>query len=156
MAAILFATYSSGLFAIYVHHYALLVCAMHILLQESIDSSLLDAAEMMPKDILYSFLNFMENLIAQPMHTCCYIYLNTLDCGAPLDTISFWVRKQKWRFKTQYPRQEHNTSTVLLHNMDTSVTLKLLKSKVLLQESTMTIAFTKRQASHAKTCNTFS
>ena len=61
------------------HHYTLIVCAMHILLQESIDSSLLDAAEMMLKDY---FLNFMENVIAQPMHTCCCIYLNTLDCVA--------------------------------------------------------------------------
>ena len=33
--------------SLYLHHYALLVCALHALLQESIDSSLLNAAEMM-------------------------------------------------------------------------------------------------------------
>ena len=97
--------------SLYVHHYALHVCAMHILLQESIDSSLLDAAEMMLKDFIV-FLPGESNCTANA-HMLLHLPKYTRLWGPPLDTISFWVRKQKWRFKTQYPRQEHNTSTVI-------------------------------------------
>ena len=48
--------------SLYIHHYALLVCAMHILLQESIDSSLLDAAEIMLKD----FIVLLPELYGEP------------------------------------------------------------------------------------------
>lgn len=37
---------------LYLHHYALLVCALHILLKESISSSQIDAAEAMLSDFV--------------------------------------------------------------------------------------------------------
>ena len=55
--------------------------------------------------------------------------------GAPLDTISFWVRKQKWSFKTQYPRQEHNTSTVITQQRYISNTPASKKQSFVARES---------------------
>ena len=78
--------------SLYIHHYALLVCAMHILLQESIDSSLLDAAEIMLKDfkVLLPELYRESNCTANA-HMLLHLPKYTRLWGPPLDTISFWV-----------------------------------------------------------------
>ena len=46
------------------HHYALLVCAIHILLQDEITSSLVDAAESMLRD----FCSLLPELYGQELH----------------------------------------------------------------------------------------
>ncbi len=78
--------------ALYWHHYSLLVCAMHILLGDSITPSQIDAAEMMLKD----FHKLMPELYGERSCTHnCHILQNMLDFGGPCGHIQHLDMKVK-------------------------------------------------------------
>ena len=114
---------------------------MHALLQESIDSSLLNAAEMMLKDFttLFSELYGESNCTAK-IHMLLHLPKYTWLWG-PLWTQSAFGFESK---NGDLKRNIHGKNIIhqqLIHNIDTSLTLHL-KCNVLLQESPATISFT--------------
>ena len=84
----------------------------------------------------------MENLIAQLIYTCRCIYQNTLGCGAPFGHNLLLDLKAKMEIKNGISIGKNIIHQQLLHNIDASLTLHLLKCNVLLQESPATISFT--------------
>lgn len=75
---------------LYRHHYALLICAVHILLKDYITYASLDAAEQMLAD----FHRLLPELYGE--HSCTanahlHILQNMFVYGVPLDPFCFWI-----------------------------------------------------------------
>lgn len=111
---------------VYWHHYALLVCAMHILLQNETNAVLINAAELMLKDFckllpeLYGQKNCTHN-IHLLMHLSKYVKL-----WGPLWTHSSFPYENK---NGLLKRDFHGTNNVikqLFFNVDVKMTLQLL------------------------------
>ena len=108
---------------VYWHHFALLVCALHILLQSEIDNILIDAAELMLEDFckllpkLYGRRNCTHNMHLLT-HLCKYVRL-----WGPLWTHSLFPFENKnGLLKNEF----HGTNNIAKQLFFVKLTLQLL------------------------------
>ena len=88
---------------LYFHHFGLLVCAIHIMLQHELDYSLVQAAQNMLNDFYYLCPELYGDRV-------CVLNIHLLSHMAhfvrsPLDPLGFWFREYEW---THY---QHDTFT---------------------------------------------
>ena len=122
------------------HHYALLVCAIHILLQSQLAEAELDAVEHM----LYDFYRLLPELYGDK---CCTANVHLLShlgkyvrLWGPLWTHSSFGYENKNGHIKRFIHNRHDVVTQLLFNIDVSVTLQHLYP-VLSAETDATVAF---------------
>ena len=131
----------SHLPSLYLHHFALLVCGTHILLQDSITEAQVDAAEEMIRDFcsllpeLYGDLSCTANA-HMLLHLPRYVRL-----WGPLWTHSAFSYESK---NGQLKHLFHGRSAIvhqLMFNIDVSQTLQLVHHKLPQHESERTMRF---------------
>lgn len=127
--------------SLYLHHYALLVCAMHILLQNEISAAQIDAAD----EMLHDFCLLLPELYGETRcthnahlltHLAKYVRL-----WGPLWTHSaFGFESMNGQLKNLF----HSKSQIfhqLMFNVDVRQTLQLLHSRLAQVESEQTLCF---------------
>ena len=126
---------------IFWHHYALLVCAMHILLQSELSEAELDAAEHM----LHDFYRLLPELYGDK---CCTANAHLLShltkyvrLWGPLWTHSSFGYENKNGHIKRFIHNRHDVVTQLLFNIDVSVTLQLLYPVLSAHETDATVDF---------------
>ena len=110
----------------YWHHYALLVCALHIFLGEELSQQDIDAAEQMLRDFCTLLPISMDNVAVQQMLTCYFILESMSESGGRCGPIQCFGYESK---NGQIKRFIHNKFDVvkqLLFNVDVNVTLQQL------------------------------
>jgi len=127
--------------SLYWHHYALLVCAMHILLSDNIDHSQVHAAEKMITDFqellpeLYEETSCTHNahlLSHLPKFVCLW---------GPLWTHSTFDFESKHNQLKHLFHGKHHIIQQLLFNVDIDITLQLLFPRLLRTETDNTVAY---------------
>jgi len=117
--------------ALYWYHYSLLVCAMHILLGDSISSNQIDAAEMMLKD----FNNLMPELYGEGSctHNCHLLSHLTkyVRLWGPLWTHSAFGYESKNGNIKYLIHGKNEVVHQLIFNIDTAYTLQYIRSNFL-------------------------
>lgn len=131
--------------SLYLHHYAFLVCAVHILLQSEVTTALIDAADEMLRD----FCDLLPELYGETRcthnahlltHLAKYVRL-----WGPLWTHSaFGFENMNGQFKNLF----HSRSQIfhqLLFNIDIRQTLQLVLPRLAIVESEQTLHFLQSQ-----------
>ena len=126
---------------LFFHHYALLVCAVHILLQDEITPSQVDAAESM----LCDFCMLLPELYGEDsctanahllLHLTKYVRL-----WGPLWTHSAFGFENKNGHLKRFIHSRGNVVSQLMFNVDVSYTLQLVHHKLAQYESNETMNF---------------
>ena len=126
---------------LYFHHYALLVCAVHMLLQDEITSSQINAAE----NMLCDFCRLLPEPYGEDsctanahllLHLTKYVRL-----WGPLWTHSAFGFENKNGHLKRFFHGRGNTVPQLMFNVDVSQTLQLVHMKLMETESPETISF---------------
>ena len=85
--------YSIPIPPLYIHHYSLLVCALHILLQCNITAALILAT----KEMLLDFYKMLPELYSESFCTINAHSLSHLaECVQHWGSLCFWIREHQW------------------------------------------------------------
>ena len=135
--------------SVYWHHYALLVCAIHILLSDNLSESLIDAAELMLKDFCNLFSNlYGENNCTHNVHLLSHL-VKYVRLWGPLWTHSaFGFENKSGLLKHEF----HGTNKIvkqLLFNINIHLTLQSFYNILRSDENQRTIDYLNDEV-HAK------
>lgn len=126
---------------LYWHHYALLVCAVHILLKDTLADAEIDAAEQM----LYDFLIMLPDLYPE---RCCTVNSHLLShlakyarAWGPLWTHSSFGYENKNGHIKQFIHNRSEVVSQLLFNIDVHITLQQLYPVLTTTENSETLDF---------------
>ena len=126
---------------LYLHHYALLVCAMHILLQPNLTRRKIDAAEEMLKD----FVNFLPELYSETECTLnAHLLLHICDHArhwGPLWGFSAFGFESMNGCLVGHIHATYRVASQLLFSLDLNQTLNYYHDRLLKTETEKTLQF---------------
>lgn len=136
--------------ALYLHHYALLVCAIHILLQEQLTNAKIAAAEEMLKD----FVSFLPELYGESECTInSHLLLHMCDhvCHwGPLWGFSAFGFESMNGHLMGHIHATYRMANQLLFSLSTSQAIDTLQDKLLRTETNKTLNFLSLQSEPTK------
>ncbi len=130
--------------SLYWHHYALLVCALHILLKDRISLSQLDAADQLLHDFykLYAEL-YGESSCTHNLHLLSHLSKYVRLWGPLWTHSAFGFESKNGQLKHLY-HGKNNIVNQLLFNVDVSLTLQLVHPHLVRSESERTMEYIDR------------
>ena len=137
-----------GFLPLYLHHYALLVCAMHILLQEKIALSQIDAAELMLNEFYLMMPElYGESSCTSNVHSLSHLAMYVRQLGPLWSYSAFCTESKNGQLKHLY-HGRGNIVDQLIFNTDIELTLQLLHKLLKQHENETTLQYLDRNCHH--------
>ncbi len=132
---------------LYIHHFALLVCSMHMLLQPKLTSSQIDAAEVILRDFVALLPElYNEKDCTLNSHLLLHLGEHTRQWG-PLWTFSAFGFEHKNGFLMGHIHSTHKIADQLLFSLNLNNTLDSLQDDIATLESERVLSFLNAYAS---------